>query len=122
MDSSTQSAQLQENLRKFYPAVYGRLVRKGSEKNRRALCDMLEQGIAQGLFIDRFNRELAITVLYQTAAAIATHDLYLPEGITQREAFLQIIGNFFRSISTAKGLALMDDGLRRLSPGEKQHL
>lgn len=114
MDSSTQLARLLDNLRRFYPAVHERLRCEGQEKNRRALRDMLAQGIAQGLFIDRFNIGLAITVLYHTATAVATnHEIDLPEGITEREAFIQIISSFFRGISTAEGMALIDDCLRR---------
>ena len=75
---------------------------------------MLEQGIADGLFTDTFNIDLAISVLYYTASAIVTRrELLLPAGLTEREAFLQIISNFFRGISTAKGLQLIDDNLKR---------
>ena len=40
-------------------------------------------------------------------------ELMLPAGMTEREAFVQIISNFFRGISTAKGLRLIDDNLKR---------
>lgn len=118
MDSSTQSARLLDNLRRFYPAIHERLRREGQEKGRRGLGGMLAQGIAQGLFTDRFNIELAITVLYHTATAVAANrEIYLPEGITEREAFIQIISSFFRGISTAEGMALIDDCLHRYKLG-----
>lgn len=119
MDGAAQSARMLETLHKFYPAIYDRLMRTGYEKKRSSLRTMLRQGIAQGLFTDRFNTELAISVLNYTASAIVMrHDLYLPEGLTEREAFVQIISNFFRGISTARGLELVDDCLHRYELAE----
>lgn len=43
----------------------------------------------------------------------AVHDKLMREGMSEREAFVQIISNFFRGISTAKGLQLIDDNLKR---------
>ncbi len=75
---------------------------------------MLTQGIADGLFIDNINIELAITVLYYTASAITMRrDMMLPEGISERSAFTQIVSTFFRGISTAKGLKIIDEFLKR---------
>lgn len=119
MDQSELTGRMLDNLRKFYPAVHAKLMREGTQKNREELRSMLEQGIAEELFVDSFNLELAITVLYYTASALVTRkDLLLPEGISEREAFVQIVSNFFRGISTAKGLAVIDDYLRRYEPGK----
>ena len=122
MDSSEESARMMDNLRKFYPAVHDRLMREGTENNRRELRSMLERGIAAGLFTSGFHIELAISVLYYTASALLKRggELLLPEGLSEREAFVQIIGNFFRGISTAEGLALIDDYQRRYEPAQKR--
>lgn len=107
-------AQVMDNLKKFYPAVHDKLTREGMEKNRRSLRGMLDQGIVDGLFVDNINIDLAISVLYYTASAlVARKELMLPAGMTEREAFVQIISNFFRGISTAKGLRMIDDNLKR---------
>lgn len=75
---------------------------------------MLTQGIADGLFIDNINIELAITVLYYTASAITMRrDMMLPKGISERSAFTQIVSTFFRGISTAEGLKIIDEFLKR---------
>ena len=117
MDKAEVSSRMMDNLKKFYPAVHDKLMREGMSKNRRSLRCMLEQGIADGLFIDTINIDLAISVLYYTASAIVTRrDLMLPPGMSEREAFIQIIGNFFRGISTAKGLQMVDDNLKRYEP------
>lgn len=119
MDASAVANRMLDNLHKFYPAVHEKLIRESSEKNRRNFRKMLEQGMDEGLFTDRFNMDLAISVLYYTASAIvARRDLMLPEGVSEREAFVQIISNFFRGISTAKGLQLVDDYLKRYDPGK----
>ncbi len=48
-------------------------------------------------------------MLYYTASALVSRrDLLLPEGISERKAFVQIVSTFFRGISTAEGLRLVD--------------
>ena len=102
MDKAEVSSRMMDNLKKFYPAVHDKLTREGMEKNRRSLRGMLDQGIVDGLFVDNINIDLAISVLYYTASALVTRkELMLPAGMTEREAFVQIISNFFRGISTA---------------------
>lgn len=113
-EQAEQASRMMDNLKKFYPAVHDKLTREGMEKNRRSLRGMLDQGIVDGLFVDNINIDLAISVLYYTASAlVARKELMLPAGMTEREAFVQIISNFFRGISTAKGLRLIDDNLKR---------
>lgn len=113
-EQAEQASRMMDNLKKFYPAVHDKLTREGMEKNRRSLRGMLDQGIVDGLFVDNINIDLAISVLYYTASALVTRkELMLPAGMTEREAFVQIISNFFRGISTAKGLRLIDDNLKR---------
>lgn len=96
MDNAEVIQRLLNNLRKFYPAVHDKMTREGTAKSRRDLQEMLEKGIADGLFVDTINLDLAISVLYYTASAITVRkDLILPAGMTEREAFVQIISNFF---------------------------
>lgn len=117
MDDAETIHRLMNNLQKFYPAVYERLLREGSLKSRRDMRQMLEQGIADGLFVATFNIDLAISVLYYTASAVTDRrDLLLPEGMSRREAFVQIVSNFFRGISTPEGVRLIDDYRKRYDP------
>lgn len=114
MDHADHSRRLMESLRKFYPAVYEKALRESSARGRDDLRHMLETGISQGLFIDTFNLDLAISVLYYTASAISErHELLLPAGMSVREAFVQIISNTFRGLSTPKGMQLIDECLQR---------
>lgn len=115
MDDAEVIHRLLGNLRKFYPGVYERLLHEGSVKSRRDLRDMLEQGIADGLFVETINVDLAISVLYYTSSAITDRkDLLLPEGMSEREAFVQIVSNFFRGISTPEGARLVNEYRNRL--------
>lgn len=112
MNHSERMSRLVSNLRKFYPAVYDRLSREGSERQRQGLMACLEQGIADGYFIRSFNIEFSVALLYHTASSLVVRkELTPPRGMTEREAFMQVVTNFFRGISTAKGLALIDDYL-----------
>ena len=78
--------------------------------------------MATSIGADTINLDLAISVLYYTASAITVRkDLILPAGMTEREAFVQIISNFFRGISTTKGLLLVDDYLKRYEPAKTVH-
>ena len=122
MDNAEVIQRLMNNLRKFYPAVYQKMASEGAAKSRRDLKEMLELGIADGLFVETFNLELAISLLYYTASAITVRkDLMLPEGMPEREAVVQSVSNFFRGISTAKGLQLVDDYVKRYEPAKTEN-
>lgn len=122
MDNAELTRRLMDNLKKFYPAVHEKLMREGMGKNRSSLRSMLEQGIVDGLFVDSFNLDLSISVLYYTASAIVTRrELMLPADMSEREAFVQIISNFFRGISTAKGLQLIDDNMKVYRLGKERN-
>lgn len=115
MDQASTTGRLMDNLRKFHPAVHDKLMHDDKRKNRESLRLMLHQGIDEGLFVGHINIDLAISVLHYTASALVTHhvELALPEGLTEREAFVQTISTFFRGISTAKGLQMIDDYMER---------
>lgn len=95
MDRSEETGRLMDSLKRLYPAVHDKLMREGSVRNREELRAMLRQGIADGLFIGSINIDLAISVLYYTASALVSRrDLLLPEGISERKAFVQIVSTF----------------------------
>lgn len=112
MDRSEVTNRMMDNLKKFYPEVHHKLMHEGLHRNRMEFRVLLEKGVEEGLFIDSFNIDLAISVLYHTATAmVARKDLILPSAMSEREAFVQVITNFFRGISTTKGIELVDDCL-----------
>ena len=114
LNTSATAGRLLANLKKFYPAVYARVMRDGEDYNSRCFREMLEKGIADGLFIAGFNIDLAISVLYYTASGLMDNrDRIVPPGMNEREAFIQLISCFFRGIATQRGLALVDEYARR---------
>jgi len=114
LDSSAAADRLLGNLKKFYPTVYEKVMQEGRESNYLCFREMLEKGIAEGLFVSDFNLDLSIAMLYYTATGMISHSKEIvPAGMTEREAFVQIVSNFFRGISTARGLELMDAYKRR---------
>ncbi len=117
LDSTVVSTRMMDNLKKFYPAVHDRVMAEGREKNYRDFRRMLEIGVEEGLFVSDFNFDLAISMLYYTASGLMNHRLEIvPSGMSERDAFVQIVGNFFRGISTRKGLELVDEYKRRYTP------
>lgn len=114
MNESETVSRIVENLRKFYPSVHRKLMQEGYSRNSSELRRMLEQGIADGLFLGDINVELAIAVFYHTARAFTVHtDFLLPEGLGRRSAFTQIVSTFFRGIATAKGSEVIAESLGR---------
>lgn len=97
------------NLRKFYPEVYERLHRELGSSSTERFKRAIGQCVAQGLLDHKANIDLAITMLYYMAAGIvARKDVIMPEGLSVREAFLSVVILFFRGISTAEGLQVID--------------
>lgn len=99
-----------DSVERFYPEVYAMILSKERAKDRQRLHQMLEQGIQEGLFISNFHIDLLISVLYYTVSTVKSPEHFqLPEDISPKQAFLQIIRNFFRGIATTEGLKLIDD-------------
>lgn len=119
MASSELTSRMMENLRKFYPAVYDKMMHTDHEQGRLCFREMLERGISEGLFTTQINIDLAIAVLYHTTMALVTHRSELvPDGVSDREAFMQVVSTFLRGVATLKGAALVDDYLTRYTaPG-----
>lgn len=92
------------NLRKFYPAIWNRMEEEQREYHRCKLRERLEQGIADGLFRDDFNVDLAISMLYYMATELMNRsEIMIPEGMSSPAAFTQILVCFFRGIATPRG-------------------
>ncbi|MDE7069054.1 MAG: TetR/AcrR family transcriptional regulator; helix-turn-helix transcriptional regulator, partial [Alistipes sp.] len=92
------------SLRKFYPAIWNRLEEANREHHRCKLRERLEQGIADGLFRDDFDVDLAISMLYYMATALMTRsEMMIPEGMSSSQAFIQLLVCFFRGIATPRG-------------------
>lgn len=115
-DSAETAERLRSNLMRFYPAVYARLEREHDvHGGRKQIRSCLERGIAEGLFEARVPLDLAVALLYRTVSELVSpsREGVLPEGVNPYEAFEYVIIHFFRGISTAQGLRLIDGYLER---------
>lgn len=101
------------NLRKFYPEVSARIAREGQRRSRMEFREMLDMGRREGLFTDRINLDLAISIFWTLGGLGARGELALPEGMTRQEACMQIVITFMRSIATVDGLRLIDEYAER---------
>lgn len=115
MKHSDEHQRVMNNLRKFYPSTFERVIAAGVPEWRAMLKKELQLGIEQGLLIDSVNLDLSITMLYYMCGGLVhnAQDIVLPDGVTLRDAFRQVLVNFFRGISTQKGLAVIDNFLER---------
>lgn len=119
-DTAETAQRLRSNLIRFYPEVYARLEREHDEQDgRRQMRVCLERGITEGLFDARIPVDLAIALLYYTVSGLMSspRELVLPDGVTPYKAFEYVMINFFRGISTAQGLRLIDEYLERQPSG-----
>ncbi len=99
---------MMDTLRKFYPSVYQRWRERGAVQNRIKFVKMLEQGVSEGLFNSNFNFELAVSTIQYMGWGLGNQEVQLPEDITRKEAFIQIVVTFFRGLSTPKGIEVID--------------
>jgi len=109
---------LVNNLRKFYPEVYRRLEEEAHRSWHAEFDRILDRGIEQGLFVEDINKELAqLTLTYAMDALFddrnrnrRTAEL---TGVSIRTMFEYVVVNFFRGLSTLKGIELLDELVRR---------
>lgn len=124
MQEAPMHDRLTGNLRKFYPKVFERVKSVGIKENYRGLHSLIVEGMEQGFFVRWINIELTISIFCAAARCLKSHDeqIPIPEGMSEREAFTQIISMLFRGIGTAKGQELIDKYAERyLGKGEENN-
>ncbi len=113
VDKSEISTRLMNNLHKFYPQVCEKISAESYEVRMASIRQMINLGIEQGLFVDTFNPDFAISVLeHMASSSVIYKTKKLPEGMDVQSALIHIVCIFFRGISTAKGMALVDDYMK----------
>lgn len=109
MTTSLAMHRMMNNLRKFYPSVWERLVAKSQVEDWDKLRKWMRKGIEKELLRDDFNIELSISMLYYMSTALMTQpELTIPAGISERQAFSQIMICFLRGLATSKGQELIN--------------
>lgn len=104
---------IMENLRKFYPDLFERIMVENRDYGLAMLRKRLNQLIEEGLVSKTVNVDLSVTMFYYTSMGLMRRQgqLILPEGVTEADAFRYTIVNFFRGIATLKGVEQIDNYL-----------
>lgn len=113
VENSAVSTRLMNNLYKFYPNVSEKIAAESLQTSVVNIRNMINCGVEQGLFVDSFNHDLAISALYNMASMLIDYRDKLPNGMDEHSALLHIVCIFFRGISTSKGMALVDQFLEK---------
>ena len=99
-----------ENLAKFYPELYERIMTENRDYGLAILREKLNRLVKEGLISEMVNIDLSITMFYYTSMGLMRRHgrLVLPNGVTELEAFRYTIVNFFRGLATVKGVEQID--------------
>ena len=105
-NSVTVNMNFMSDLERFYPEIY-----------RRISSERLRQGVADGLFFPDINVEFSAAILIASVSTIFTSpSTYHSAEISMSEAFRYIMMCFFRGISTAEGLHVIDEMFGKYFP------
>ena len=104
---------IMENLQKFYPELFVRIMTENRDYGLATLRDQINNLVEQGLVSMSVNVDLSVTMFYYTSTGLMRRQgrLVLPEGVTEADAFRYTIINFFRGIATLKGVEQIDNYL-----------
>ena len=104
-----------ENLAKFYPELYERIMTENRDYGLAMLREKLTHLVKEGLISEIVNIDLSITMFYYTSMGLMRRHgrLVLPNGVTEQDAFRYTIVNFFRGIATLKGVEQIDEYITR---------
>ena len=110
MARSALRKRIMENLSKFYPELYERVMTENRDYGLAVLREKLNTLVKEGLISEMVNIDLSITMFYYTSMGLMRRHgrLVLPNGVTELEAFRYTIVNFFRGIATLKGVEQID--------------
>lgn len=103
------SRRLRLNLDKFYPEMAVEIGRSMEQRSRNGLHSYIRKGIVEGIFNPKIDIELSVSILHSSISGMFDHGrILLPENRTPEEVFRYMIVNFFRGISTVKGVEMID--------------
>ena len=110
MARSTVRKRVMENLAKFYPELYERVMTENRDFGLSALRDQLNTLVEKGLISEMADIDLSVTMFYYISMGLMRRQgrLVLPNGISELGAFRYTIINFFRGIATLKGVEQID--------------
>ena len=97
------------DLRKYHDSVLQRIKDNCDNPDYEGNRKMLQAGIAQGLFRDDIDIEIISRAVTGLGGIVGDTNRFPPEQFTQRDLIRNIIINYLRGISTARGNKLIDE-------------
>lgn len=105
---------MRENLKRFYPKVYDKVVTEFEKKGVDGLREWIELCIEQGLILPEVNVDLSLAILYNTANGIFfRRDVWIAEGITSMDMLIYAMIMYIRGMATPAGIEIINDFCRR---------
>jgi AcrR family transcriptional regulator len=102
------SPAFQADLKKYHHDVILQNTDKSEMPDYRNHQQVIEKGIAEGLFRPDVNPDLANRCMYNLGRSIMDNDLYPYEMFSRLDVVRNIFINYVRGISTSKGLELIN--------------
>ena len=97
------------NLNKFYPEISEKVMHYHSEVAMNALQGILDNACKEGYIEPNIDIELMVRLLFSVVTAdLYENSLVIPPEVSREEAYNALWINFFRGISTQKGVAEID--------------
>lgn len=106
--AATMNPLINSDLKKYHNKVMTRLREKCGHPDQEAGVKILEKGISQGIFRDSINTEILSRAFRGIATMAGDEELFPPEKFERRDIMRNIMLNFMRGISTARGVELID--------------
>lgn len=97
------------NIRKFYPEMYRKVRVFHAEMGMKHLQEAIEKCSSEGFIEPTVDVELMTRLFFSTMTSfVYDNSIVIPAEITREEAYNALWINFFRGISTQKGVAEID--------------
>lgn len=95
-------------LKKFYPEIYKKTYTRFVEFHKTKTQEFLARGQREGFFLESINKEVVSKILIEISNAIESSEFISNKDISRKELFRESVVFYFRGISTAKGIELID--------------
>lgn len=97
------------NIKKFYPEIYEKMRVYHTEMGLKLLQGAIEQCSREGFIDSSIDVELMTRLFFSAMTSIEYDNaMVIPAEVTREEAYGALFVNFFRGISTQKGVAEID--------------
>jgi AcrR family transcriptional regulator len=95
-------------LKKFYPEIYKKTYKRFVEFHKEKTIEFLARGQKEGYFLKNIDKDLVSKILIEISNALENSEIFPSKDIPRKDMFRESIVFYFRGISTAKGIELID--------------